>query len=162
MYKHNLSFNFLLNLGHHRAWRTVPCATQIVPSSYQGIIFQNIQTDMYRSIKNKQTKQADLNRHFPKKSYRWWKNTWKEAKFRLVTQSCSILCDPMDFSRLGLAVHQQLQESTQTYVHWVSDAIHPSHPMSSPSLSALNLSQHQGLFKWVSSLHNGENIGVSA
>ena len=44
-------------------------------------------------------------------------------------------------------------EFTQTHVHWVSDAIQPSHPLSSPSLSALNLSQHQGLFQWVSSLH---------
>ena len=47
----------------------------------------------------------------------------------------------------------QLLESTQTHVHWVSDAIQPSHPLSSPSPPALNLSQHQGLFKWVSSLH---------
>ena len=52
-----------------------------------------------------------------------------------------------------LPVHHHLPESTQTQVHWVSDAIQPSHPLSSPSPSALNLSQHQGLFKWVSSLH---------
>ena len=53
----------------------------------------------------------------------------------------------------GLPVHDQLPDSTQTHVHWVSDAIQPSHPLSSPSPPALNLSQHQGLFKWVSSLH---------
>ena len=53
----------------------------------------------------------------------------------------------------GLPVHHQLPESTQTHVHWVSDAIQPSHPLSSPSPPALNLSQNQGLFKWVSSLH---------
>ena len=50
----------------------------------------------------------------------------------------------------GLPVHHQLLESTQTHVDWVGDAIQPSHPLSSPSTPALNLSQHQGLFKWVS------------
>ena len=54
---------------------------------------------------------------------------------------------------LGLPVHHQLPEFTQTHVHWVSDAIQPPHPLSSPSPPALNLSQCQGLFKWVSSLH---------
>ena len=59
----------------------------------------------------------------------------------------------MNGSMLGLPVHHQLPESTQTQVHWVSDAIQPFHPLSSPSPPALNLSQHQGLFKWVSSSH---------
>ena len=68
-----------------------------------------------------------------------------------VTQSCLTLCDPMDCSTPGLPVHHQLPESTQTHVHWVGDAIQPTHPLSSPSPPALNLSQHQGLFKWISS-----------
>ena len=68
-----------------------------------------------------------------------------------VAQSCPTLCDPMDRSTPGLPVHHQLPESTQTHAHGVSDAIQPSHPLSSPSPPALNLSQHQGLFKWVSS-----------
>ena len=59
----------------------------------------------------------------------------------------------MNFSTPGLPVHHQLPEFTQTHVHWVSDAIQPSHPLSSSSPPALYLSQHQGLFKWVSSLH---------
>ena len=59
----------------------------------------------------------------------------------------------MDCSMPGLPVHWQLLEPTQTHVHWVSDAIQQSHPWSSPSHTAFNLSQHQGLFKWVSSLH---------
>ena len=63
--------------------------------------------------------------------------------------SCVWLCEPMDCSTPGLPVHHQLPEITQTHVHWVSDATQPSHPLSSPSLPALNLSQHQGLFKWV-------------
>ena len=70
------------------------------------------------------------------------------------TQSCPILCDPMDCSKPGLPVHQQLQEFTQIHVHWVSDAIQPSHPLSSPSPPAFSLSQHQGLFQWVNSLHH--------
>ena len=71
----------------------------------------------------------------------------------LVTKSGLTLCDPMNCMMLGLPVHHQLLEFTQTHVHRVSDAIQPSHPLSSPSPLALNFSQHQGLFKWVSSLH---------
>ena len=63
------------------------------------------------------------------------------------------LCRPMDRSMPGLPVHQQLPEFTQTHVHWVGDTIQPYHLLSSPSPPAFNLSQHQGLFKWVSSSH---------
>ena len=59
----------------------------------------------------------------------------------------------MDCSTPGLPVHHQLPEFTQTHVYWVSDAIQPSHPLSSPPPPTFNLSQHQGLFKWVSSSH---------
>ena len=75
------------------------------------------------------------------------------VQFSSVAQSCPTLCVPMNRSTPGLPVHHQLPESTQTQVHWVGDAIQPSHPLSSPSPPALNLSQHQGLFKWVSSSH---------
>ena len=74
------------------------------------------------------------------------------VQFSSVTQSCPTRCDPMNHSTPGLPVHHQLPESTQTHVH-VGDAIQPSHPLSSPSPPALNLSQHQALFQWVSSLH---------
>ena len=60
---------------------------------------------------------------------------------------------PMDCSTPGLPVHHQLPEFTQTHLHWVDDAIQPSHPLLSPSPPTFNLSQHQGLSKWVSSLH---------
>ena len=70
-----------------------------------------------------------------------------------VTQSYLTVCDPMNCSTSGLPVHQKLPESTQTHVHWVDDAIQPSHPPSSLSPPALNLSQHRGLFQWVSSLY---------
>ena len=71
----------------------------------------------------------------------------------LVTQLCPTLCDPMDCSTQGFPVHQQLPEVTQNHVHRVSDAIQPSHPLLSPSPPTFNPSQHQGLFKWVSSSH---------
>ena len=70
-----------------------------------------------------------------------------------VAQSCPTLCDPMNCSTPSLPVHHQLPEATQRHVHWVGDAIQPSYPLLSPFLPALNLSQHQGLFKWVNSLH---------
>ena len=76
------------------------------------------------------------------------------VQFSSVTQSCPTLCDPMNCSTPGLPVHHHLPESTQTHVHWVDDAIQPSHPLSSPSPPALNLSQPQSLFQWVSSSHH--------
>ena len=69
------------------------------------------------------------------------------VQFSSVAQLCPTLCDPMNRSTPGLCVHHQLPEFTQTHVHCVGDAIQPSHPLSSPSLPALNLSRHQGLFK---------------
>ena len=70
-----------------------------------------------------------------------------------VTQLCLTLCNARDCSTPGFPVHYQLPELAQTHVHWVGDAIQPSHPLSSPSPPAFNLSQHQGLFQWVGSLH---------
>ena len=68
-------------------------------------------------------------------------------QFSSVAQSCPTLCDPMNHSTPGLPVHHQLPEFTQTHVHRVSDAIQPSHPLSSPSPPAPNPSQHQSLFQ---------------
>ena len=80
--------------------------------------------------------------------------TWfSSVRFSSVAQSCLTLCDPMNHSTPGLPVHHQLPEFTQTHVHWVGDAIQPSHPLSSPSPPARSPSQHQGLFQWVDSLH---------
>jgi len=84
------------------------------------------------------------------------------VQFSSVTQSCPTLCDPMNCSTPGLPVHHQLPEFTQTPVHWVSDAIQPSHPLSSPSPPAPNPSQHQSLFQWVNSAWGGQSTGVSA
>ena len=73
--------------------------------------------------------------------------------FSSVPQSCTSLWDPINRSTPSLPVHHQLPEFSQTYVHWVGDVIQPSYPLSSPSPPALSLSQHQGLFKWVSFSH---------
>ena len=83
-------------------------------------------------------------------------HTWESQRrfqFSSVAQSCPTLCNPINRSTPGLPVHHQLLESTQTHVHWVGDAIQPSHPLSSLSPPALNLYQHQGLFKWINSPH---------
>ena len=73
--------------------------------------------------------------------------TVSSVQFSSVAQSCPTLCDPMNHSTPGLAVHHQLLEFTQTHVHCIGDAIQPSHPLSSPSPLAFNLAQHQGLFQ---------------
>ena len=69
------------------------------------------------------------------------------VQFSSVTQSCPTLCDTMNHSMLGIPVHHQLPEFTQTHVHRVGDAIQPSHPLSSLSPPASKPSQHQGLFQ---------------
>ena len=74
-------------------------------------------------------------------------------QFSSVAQLCLTLCDPMDCSTPGFPVHQQLPEVTQTRVHWVTDVIQPPNPLWSPSPPTFNLSQHQSLFKWISSSH---------
>ena len=77
-------------------------------------------------------------------------------KFSSVTQLCLTLCNPVDYSVPGFPVHHQLPEFTQTHVHWVGDAVQPSHPLLSPSPLAFNLPQGQGLFQWVTS--GGQSI----
>ena len=80
-------------------------------------------------------------------------NEKASVQFSSVAQSCPTLCDPVNRSTPGLPGHHQLPEFTQTHVHWVGDAIQPSHPLSSPFSPAPNPSQHQSLFQWVNSSH---------
>ena len=81
------------------------------------------------------------------------------VQFSSATQPCPTLCNPMDCSLPGLHTHyHQLPEFTQTHILWVSDAIQPSRPLSSPSPPTFNISQHQGLFKWVSSSHQVDKV----
>ena len=85
-------------------------------------------------------------------------------EFSSVTQLYPILCDPMNCSTPGLPVHHQLLEFTQIHVHWVGDAMQPSHPLLAPSPPAFNLSQHQGLEIQMSQIFasGGQSTGVSA
>ena len=83
----------------------------------------------------------------------FWQLWISSVQFSSVAQLCPTLCDPLNRSTPGLPVHHQLPEFTQTHVHQVSDAIQPSHPLSSPSPPAPNPSQHQSLFQWVNSSH---------
>ena len=87
---------------------------------------------------------------------------FSSVQFSSVTQSCPILCDPMNCSMPGLPVYHQLPEFTQTHVHRVGDAIQPSHPLSSPSPPALYPSQHQSLFQWVNSSHEVAKVPALA
>ena len=79
--------------------------------------------------------------------------SFKYYQFSSVTQSCPTLCDPIDCSMPGFPVLHYLPESTKTHVHWVVDAIQPSHPLLSPSPPTFNFSQHQGLFQWAGFSH---------
>ena len=82
----------------------------------------------------------------------------KQIAVSSVAQSFPTLCDPIDCSTPGFPVHHQLPEIAQAHVHWVGDAIQPSHPLFSPSPAAFNLSQHEGLFQWVSSSHQVSKV----
>ena len=81
------------------------------------------------------------------------KITFSSVQFSSVAQSCLTLWDPMNCSTPGLPIYHQLPKSTQTHLHWVGDAIQPSHPLSFPSPPAFSLSQHHSLLNWVSPSH---------
>ena len=82
-------------------------------------------------------------------------------QFSSVAQSCLTLCHPMNCSTPGFPVHHHFLELAQTHVHQVSDAIQPSHPLSSLSPPVFNLSQHQGLFQCVSSLPQVAKLNIN-
>ena len=104
----------------------------------------------------------DLNRLFSK-DVQMAKNTWKDAQHHSllcssVAQLCPTLCHPMDCSMTGLPVPHYLPKFAQVHAHYISDAIQPSHSLTPSSPSALNLSQHQGLFQWVICSHQMTKI----
>ena len=132
--------------GHHKGLSWAPCAIQRLPTSY---LFY-----MWWSVYEKTNKPDTCERFV--------------GKFSVIIQSTHIQCfssvqfsrsvgsnscNPMDCSTPGFPVRHQLPELSQTRVHHIGDAIQPSHPLSTPCLPAFNLSQHQGLFQWVSSSH---------
>ena len=91
--------------------------------------------------------------HVDEVSIKYGQSSSDGCQLSSVASSCPTLCDPTDCSTPGLPVHHHLSEFTQTHVHWDSDTIQPSHPLSSPSPPAFNLPQHQGLFPGASSSH---------
>ena len=95
---------------------------------------------------------------------RWWSfSTIVRIVVALLSLSCQTLYDPMDCSTPDYPVPQYLPELVQTYIHWVSDALQPSHPLLSPFPPTFNISPQQGFFQWVISLHQvGQGIGASA
>ena len=132
------------NHGHFGNWFVLVCSFCITghiisatPPLPQGTSLWGLDNQIERSDSNK------------------WNDgyAFSSVQFSSVIQSCPTLCDPMNRSTPGLPVHHQLLEFTQTHVHWAGDAIQPSYFLLSPSPPTFNLSQHQGLFKWVSLLH---------
>ena len=148
---HELTESFTC-FSEHMALKTFGLSTALL-STNSGRPKKNQLWYNYRRLKNpfQKVTSEKINKRITLNSITGLNNQW--FQFSSVTQSCPTLCDPMDCSTLGLPVHHQHPESTQTHVHWVGDAIQPLHPLSSPSSPALNLSQHQGLFKWLNSLH---------
>ena len=109
---------------------------------------------LYRTLQERNEKQflAFRSQHYNGRIRTYtYKDKFSSVQFSSFTQSCPTVCDPMNHSTPGPPFRHQFPEFTQTHVHRVGDAIQPSHPLSSPSPPAFNLSQHGGLFKWVSS-----------
>ena len=144
LYVHTPSFLYLMGLirAHH---------TTSLSSGLCQLIF-NPQSLFFFSCT---TLEYIKKQSFPP-AFQWYLQETQErstSQFSSVVQSCPTLCNSVNCSTPGLPVHYQLLEPTQTRVHWVGDAIQPSHPLSPPSPPAFNLSQHQGLFQWISSSH---------
>ena len=115
-----------------------------------------------KQVLNEMFNNEDKNGTFLMACSKWKEIFTHESYSSSVTPSCPTLCDPMNHSMPGLPVNHQLPEFTQTRVHWVGGAIQQSHPLSSPSPPALNLSQHQSFQMSHLFASGGQNIGVSA
>ena len=146
-----LKYNYLVNIYQSEVAQSCPTLCDpmgcSLPSSSVHGIFQAIALEWIA---------ISFSKYIPKKYIHLLYltiNIIKIVQLSSVTQLCPTLCDPVYCSMPGFPVHHPLPEFAQTNVHRVSDAIKPSHPLSSPSPPAFNLSQHQGLFQWVSSSH---------
>ena len=142
----------------------LPCCRRILyQPSYQGLKITNSHPFLIVSAWEQPTRDGSLKDCVDIKMMLWGIESWLCGhQFSSVAQSCPTLCDPINRSMPGLPVHHQLPEFTQTHIHRVSDAIQPSHPLSSHSPPTPNPSQHQSLFQWVNSLHEVAKVLVSA
>ena len=143
-------------------WNPVHQAPKNVHEIFQARILEWVAISSFRGSpqhRNPTHVSCVAGRFFPSWAIHWgnhflcWSLKKEAQSVSSVAQSCPTLCDPMDSSTPSFPAHHQLPELTQTHVHWVRHAIQPSHPLSPSSSPALNLSQDQGLFQWVSSLH---------
>ena len=125
-------------------------ANRVLPKEHTGHSKHPLPTTQEKTLHMDNTRWSTSKSHW---LYSLQPKMEKLYQIRSVSQPCPTLCDPMNRSTPGLPVHHQLPEFTQTHIHRVSDAIHPSHPLSSPFPPAPNPSQHQSLFQWVNSLH---------
>ena len=112
----------------------------------QGITLCLALYDQQRYLRSTPTFKKLIDKHRIKRVGQYYNKYSVHFSHFSTLQLCLTLCNPMDCSMPGFSVHHQLPELAQTLVHWVSDAIQPSHPLLSPSPPAFNLSQHQGLF----------------
>ena len=141
-------------------WKALPLKIMI-QISYSNIYTWNLEKWYRWTYLQSRNRYIDIeNKHTVTKQGKGGAMNWEAeiniytVQFSSVAQSCPTLCDPMNRSTPGLLVHHQRPEFTQTHIHRVSDAIQPSHPLSSPSPPAPNPSQHQSLFQWVNSSHD--------
>ena len=125
-------------------------ANRVLPKEHTGHSKHSLPTTQEKTLHMDNTRWSTSKSHW---LYSLQPKMEKLYQIRSVSQPCPTLCDPMNRSTPGLPVHHQLPEFTQTHIHRVSDAIHPSHPLSSPFPPAPNPSQHQSLFQWVNSSH---------
>ena len=144
----------------HKYWKYIQIFLKCI--SVKKSVIQNVQTTLriqqgkHPNVKIMKDLNIQLIKEYPRVQTRQVKRcstSYHSVQFSSVAQSCPTLCDPTNRSTPGLPVHHQLLEFTRTHVHRVSNAIQPSHPLSSPSPPAPNPSQHQSLFQWVNSLH---------
>jgi len=145
-------------MRHAEGSRTVPRYCQVteewVVPQLLGWTFYSLAYEITQLAKTNHTTFHGCHTH----SLQWLTRCGVSVQFSSVAQSCPTICNPMACRMPGLPVHHQLPELTQTHVHRVGDTIQPSHPLSSPSPPAFNLSQHQGLFQWVSSSQQGAKV----
>ena len=149
----NIHYCTQLDFFEEKFYDLLSCNFQIYNTVLLTMSFYTLHEALTSSIVGWFAIRSSIGSHFARTLHHDLFISSGPTPFSSDSHSCPTLCDPMNCSAPGLPVCHQLPESTKTHVHWVGDAIQPSHPLSSPIPPALNLSQHQGLFRWVSSSH---------